>query len=105
MARRKQRKKQNKKDEKNGKIGILLISFVVLCLSVVIAYKEQELKLKNEAYIAKEAALTEQIQAEKDRTEELRERSKYVTTKKYIEEIAREKLGLIYEDEIIFKAK
>lgn len=99
MARRKQRKKRD------GKIGILLISFMVLCLSAVIAYKGQELKIKNEAYIAKETALIGQIQAEEERTEELRERSKYVKTKKYIEEVAREKLGLIYEDEIIFKAK
>ena len=40
-----------------------------------------------------------------ERDEKLKEYSKYVKTKKYIEEVAREKLGLIYEDEIIFKAK
>lgn len=99
MARRKQRRKRN------SKIGILSISFMVLCLSAVIAYKGQELKIKNEDYIAREAALLSQIQEEEERTEELREYSKYVKTKKYIEEVAREKLGLIYEDEIIFKAK
>lgn len=99
MAKRKQRRKRN------SKIGILSISFMVLCLFAVIAYKGQELKIKNEAYIIKEAGLKEQIQEEQERTEELRERSKYVKTKKYIEEVAREKLGLIYEDEIIFKAK
>ncbi len=99
MAKRKRRRK------KESKVGILAISFMVLCLFAVIAYKGEELKIKNEAYIAKEAALMAQIQEEGKRTEELKERSKYVKTKKYIEEVAREKLGLIYEDEIIFKAK
>lgn len=99
MARRKQRKKQN------SRVGILAISFMVLGLFAVIAYKGEELKIKNEAYITKEADLITQIETEQERTEELKEYSKYVKTKKYIEEVAREKLGLIYEDEIIFKAK
>ena len=99
MARRRQRRKRE------SKVGILAISFMVLGLFAVIAYKGEELKIKNEAYIAKEAALMAQIQEEQERTEELREYSKYIKTKKYIEEVAREKLGLIYEDEIIFRAK
>lgn len=99
MAKNRQRRKRS------SKVGILSISFVVMCLFAVIAYKGQELKAKNEVYIAREASLKAQIQEEEERAEELREYSKYVKTKKYIEEIAREKLGLIYEDEIIFKAK
>ena len=99
MAKIRQRRKRN------SKIGILSISFVVICLFAVIAYKGEELKAKNEVYIAREASLKAQIQEEKERAEELQEYSKYVKTKKYIEEVAREKLGLIYEDEIIFKAK
>lgn len=99
MARRRQRRKQN------SGVGILAISIMVFGLFAVIAYKGEELKVKNEAYIAKEADLMARIRSEQERTEELREYSKYVKTKKYIEEVAREKLGLIYEDEIIFKAK
>ena len=44
MAKRKRRRK------KESKIGILAISFMVLCLFAVIAYKGEELKIKNEAY-------------------------------------------------------
>ena len=29
----------------------------------------------------------------------------YTQTKKYVEEVAKERLGLVYEDEILFKAK
>ena len=51
------------------------------------------------------AELESQIEAEKDKAEEIEEYGKYVQTKKYAEEVAKEKLGLVYEDEIIFKAE
>ena len=34
-----------------------------------------------------------------------KELGKYVQTKKYVEEVAKERLGLVYPDEILFKAK
>ena len=37
------------------------------------------------------------------RAEELKEYEEYVKTDEYIEEVAREKLGLVYKDEIIFE--
>lgn len=98
MGRTKRRKYRNR-------IGIFSISFVVICLFAVITVKGQALRAKNELYIQKEAELDKKIAQEEKRSEELKEYSKYVKTKKYIEEVAREKLGLIYEDEMIFKAK
>ena len=35
--------------------------------------------------------------------EDLKEFKKYVKTDEYVEEIARDKLGLVYKDEIIFE--
>lgn len=49
--------------------------------------------------------LQAQIEEEKKRAEEIKEYEKYVQTKKFAEEVAKEKLGLVYEDEIIFKAE
>ena len=37
------------------------------------------------------------------RSEDLKEFKKYVKTDEYVEEIARDKLGLVYKDEIIFE--
>ena len=34
---------------------------------------------------------------------ELEEYEKYTQTQKYVEDVAKEKLGLVYEDEIVFK--
>ena len=46
----------------------------------------------------------EQIEAEERRTEELEQRKKYVGTDQYIEEIARDRLGLIDPDEVLIQA-
>jgi len=54
-------------------------------------------------YQEKERVLTEQIAEEEKRSEEIAEYEKYTHTKKYIEEVAKDKLGLIHEDEIIFR--
>ena len=63
------------------------------------------MKVKLASYKEKEQLLTEQIKQEKMRQEEIEEFKKYTETKKYIEETAREKLGLVYEDEIIIQTE
>lgn len=47
--------------------------------------------------------MTARLPAENARTESITEFGKEVQTKGYIEDVAREKLGLVYEDEILFK--
>lgn len=97
------RRQQRQKRKRKSKGGVIAISLVVMMLSAVIAYKSVELKAKNEAYIAREQSLEAQIASEEERKAELEEYEKYVQTKKYVEEVAREKLGLVHENEIIFK--
>jgi len=82
---------------------MLSISAVVLMLLVVISIKSVELHAKNEQYIQKEAQLIKERDAELARQDELVEYAKYVETKQYIEDVAKDKLGLVYDDEIIFK--
>ncbi|MCI9333955.1 MAG: hypothetical protein HFI98_04245 [Lachnospiraceae bacterium] len=43
------------------------------------------------------------MEAEQKRAQEIDEFEKYTHTKKYVEEVARDKLGLVYEGEILFK--
>lgn len=82
---------------------MLLVMMVVLIMMLVVAVNNHSLKQKLATYQEKEQSLMEQIEAEKARTEEIEEFKKYTKTKKYIEDIAREKLGLVYDDEIIIK--
>ena len=101
MARRRVafRKKRQKR------LGMILVTLVVIMLFVVILVKSIDLKEKKAAYDEKEIALEQQIEDEKTRTDELIEYEKYTKTAKYVEEIAKEKLGLVYEDEIIFESE
>ena len=83
--------------------GMLLVTTVVIMMLIVVAVKSVELREKRTAYMAREEALMQEIEAEQARTEEIKEYEKYTQTKKYVEEIAKNKLGLVYEGEIIFK--
>ena len=46
-----------------------------------------------------------QIEAEEKRAEDLKEYEKYTKTAAYVEEVAKDKLGLVYEDEVVFQAE
>ncbi len=88
---------------RQNKMGMLLVITVVLMMLVVVTIKSVELREKRAAYMAREEALMQEIEAEQARTEEIEEYEKYTQTKKYVEELAKEKLGLVYDGEIIFK--
>ena len=82
---------------------IVWASIVVLILVTVVSIKSIGLLQKAREYQAREAQLTEQIEYETQRTEEIAEFERYTETRKYIEDTAKEKLGLVYPGEIIFK--
>lgn len=82
---------------------MILITIVVIMLVVVVAVGRYNIKQKQAEYDKREAKLAEQIAEEEARSAEIQEYEKYTKTKKYAEEVAKEKLGLVNEDEIIFK--
>ena len=99
MARRKiayRKRRQNR-------FSMFLVSIVVVMILVAVWVRSMELQRKLDTYTAKQEQLEEKIADEEDRKEEIEEFRKYTQTKKYAEEVAKEKLGLVYEDEIIFK--
>lgn len=61
------------------------------------------MKKKDLEYQAKEQSLMRQVELEEKRAEELEEYRIYVQTKQYIEEVAKQKLGLVKPDEILLK--
>ena len=89
--------------KRQNRLGMFLVLMVVLMLLVVVSLKSAELRQKQETYAARERVLQEQIDAEKARTEEIEEYRKYTQTKKYVEEVVKDKLGLVNEGEIIYK--
>ena len=73
-------------------------------LVVVLHVGSLRLLEKKAAYDKKEAYLLEEIEKEERRTEEIEDYRKYTRTKQYVEDLAKERLGLVYKDEIIFEA-
>ena len=93
-----------RRNHKKG-TGIGLIAFVVLLLFGIIAYKTIDLEKKVKQVELKIERLNSQVQEQEELAEEINNLKAYVQTKGYIEDIAREKLGLVYEDEIILESK
>ncbi|MBR5360539.1 MAG: septum formation initiator family protein [Lachnospiraceae bacterium] len=89
--------------KKQNKVSVVLITIVLIMLVIVVSVGKRDIKRRQAEYDKKEEQLLEQIEAENKRAEEIAEYEKYTKTKKYAEEVAKEKLGLVKEDEIIFK--
>ena len=75
-------------------VGILIVVIMVACFGL-----HQRL-VKNRERINE---LETEITKEEQRAEDIEVYRKYTETREYIEEVAREKLGLVYEGEVIFK--
>lgn len=99
MARRRRR------PSKSNRRGMFAIVAIVMVLLVGLLVQSQELTVSNKQYEAKKAELEQQIKDEEIRSGEIENMKEYVDSIEYIEKIAREKLGLVYEDETIFKAE
>ena len=91
------------KRRRDHRLGMMLAVTVVLILMTIVAVKSIELRTKLEAHRAREAELETRIEQQIKRSEEIVAYEKYTKTRKYIEEVAKDKLGLIYEGEIIFR--
>lgn len=99
------KKRRQRSRNKQNRAGMLCISCIVLFLAVVMSVQIFRLHEKNVAYKAQEKELSAQLENEQERQEAIEAYGEYVTTREYIEQIAKSKLGLVYPNEIIFKEK
>lgn len=86
-----------------NRFSMFLVSLVVLMIMAAVAVKSVDLQKKIDAKAAEVAQLEAQIADEEQRGQRIEEFGKEVQTKGYIESVAREKLGLVYPGEILFK--
>ncbi|MFQ9717483.1 MAG: FtsB family cell division protein [Blautia sp.] len=68
-------------------------------------YEGQNLQSQLSFYQEKEASLTNQIEDEHERTKEIDQTKAYMETDEYAEEVARNKLGLVKDNEVVFEEK
>lgn len=87
------------------KKSMALISIVLCVLFCVLAAKNLQLKHKREVYAESTIVLEDKIKAAKKVKSELEKQELYMQTKEYIEEQARERFGMVYPDEKVFRAE
>ena len=94
---------RKKKAEKKRRTTELSIT-IVLCLLVgVLTVKGISLQQKVNANASRISSPNSQIAKEKQRTDEIDDLKEYMQTDEYIEKTAREKLGMVKDNEILFK--
>ena len=96
-------KKRRKKTIGYNHLGMFGISLIVLILMLSLMAQSRNLQESLAGYETRAEALSQQIEDEKARTEEIEALKEYMLTDEYTEEAAREKLGLVKENEIIFQ--
>jgi cell division protein DivIC len=82
---------------------MFLTALVVLLVMIAVAWRSIELKQKIAEYDTKIEQLNTEMEAEEARSQEIKEYGIYTQTKAFIEEVAKDKLGLVYDGEIMFK--
>ena len=75
----------------------------MLVLFAVITYSSVELQAEKRALEKQKQELEDKFQTEQERSEELEDKKAYMQTVRYIEEVARKVLGLVYPDETILR--
>ena len=92
-----------KKTGFSSRLALIGITLVVILLALSIEVRSRDLRQQMERYTVREEKLDREIHEEEERTEDLLERKKYVSTLEYYKKVAREKLGLIDKDEVLLK--
>ena len=102
MAKKTVKKKKTKGIFEN-RLSIVFITMVVVAMAIVLGVKVRSIKTElanREDYNQK---IVKELESESERAKELDEKKKYVQTDSYIIEMAREKLGLVFPNEIAIK--
>lgn len=94
-------KKVRKRGRRNT--GALSITLIVVAFIAVMGVQIYRMKQKDADYAAQEQELMQEYEEETQRATELEELEAYMKSSEYIEDVAKSKLGLTYENEIIFK--
>ncbi|MEE1102229.1 MAG: septum formation initiator family protein [Agathobacter sp.] len=85
--------------------GTVSVSIIVVAFLIIMSTQIYKLKEKDEAYAVQYEELKKQYDAESERAEEIEGLAEDMQSQEYIEDVAKSKLGLVYDNEIVFKEK
>lgn len=95
-------KGKERKRSGNDSLGMFAIAFVAVILLGTFSLESRDLANKLSYYEERKESLQRSIDAEMDRTKEIDALKQYMRTDEYAEQLAREKLGLVKDNEIVF---
>lgn len=98
MAATRRRRKDN-----GNRAGKLCVSMIVVAFVAVMSVQIVRMYQKDQEYAARQAELEAEWEEETARQEELEDYEAYTKSQQYVEDVAKSKLGLAYDNEIIFK--
>ena len=84
-------------------MGMLGILITVLVLLAVMLSRSRALEVTVDSFKRRQAELEELVRLEEERTKEIESLKEYMLTDEYAEQTARERLGLVKENEIVFE--
>ena len=105
QMKKKSRRRRLRRGMRGHRQSVFAIIAVLILLIAVVSVNAMTLRAKEKSYQEQQVELAQQIEEEKARAKEIDELEKYVSTDEYVEEVAKDKLGLVHENEIIFKAE
>ena len=99
------RARRKKSTRRQSRFTSFLIVMAVLFVCIFSVVRITELRAQGEELAYAETVLEQKIEAAKQENEVMLAQQQYMQTNKYIEDVAKDKLGLVYPDEIVIKPK
>ena len=87
------------------KKGMCFVVLAAIVISVSLSVGKSNLQKKSAVLEQEKVKINNHIDEAKEKSKELEEQEAYMQTDEFAEDMAREKLGMVKDDEILFKAK
>lgn len=94
-----------KKRRRKNRTGLFLVMTVVLLFCGTLGVRSISLRANCEKMQEQKQELQQKKQSLQKEKRSIEEKKAYMKTNEYVENVAREKFGLVYDNEIIFKAE
>ena len=96
-------KKKRKKGRRASRTNRVFLALIAVFVLAVMSVQLINLYQTDAAYAKKEQKLQDDLSAQMDRQEELKNYEAYTQTQEYMEGVAKSKLGMVHKNEIIFR--
>ena len=96
-------RKEKVEKQKRNILGMVLITTIVLLMIFIMLYQRKKINDTMTSYNVRYETLQKSIKEEKKRSKEIEKEKEYMQSDEYIAQVAREKLGLVKDNEIIFE--